>query len=333
MASESASGRVKAFWRRVLVGPGEARRIELYEEFAPMLTAGIGIRETLRSCADRHGGAKRRAVDLLADGIDRDVDLSKTMRAHPEIFTPLEAAMVATGERTGRLDAAFRAAAAQLERSMAVRNRLFQALAYPTLVVHCFILMVSLVGTFQGGSFLALALPSFGLLWGGTILLVSAHAALRDSPAYARLVSRLPVIGRVVRSSALARFSRAFAALHGGGISYDESLRTAADASGSALLKKDAETAVAVLAGGAPLPAALAAMSSIPQEDRGLLVAGEQSGDLEGAANRVADLEQERFEVVAKRATALLPGCLTLLMGLAVAWFAFSFYGGLYRGL
>jgi type II secretory pathway component PulF len=330
---ETPSDRVRAFWRRTLRGPGAGARLEVYEELAPTLGAGIGLREALHMSADRHRGAKRRMLDLLADGLERDVPLSETMRKNPDVFTPIEAALVATGERSGRIDAAFGEAAAQLERARRVRNRVIQAIAYPVLLVHCFILMCSLVRMFGGGSFLSIALPSFLAFWGGLFALASIHAACAGQAGYARLVVRLPVIGRVVRAGALARFFRSFAALHGAGVAYDECLRVGADASGDGVIRADAAIAVYALAQGAPLPAALAQMTSIPTDDRSLLIAGEQSGELEAAAKRASALEEDRFDVVLKRALALLPGCLVALIGLAVGWYAISFYAGLYRGL
>jgi type II secretory pathway component PulF len=323
--------RVRAFWRRTLRGPGVGGRIEIYEELAPTVGAGIGIREALDACADRHGGAKRRALMLLADALARDVPLSETMRAHPETFSAVEAALVATGERTGRLDAAFRAAAAQLERSRGVRNRIVQAVAYPVLLVHCFILMCSLVRMFGGGSFLGIALPSFVAFWGGLFVLTSVHVALSRDARYSQILASLPVAGRVVRAGALGRFLRAFAALHGAGVAYEDCLRLSAEASADGAVGADAETAIRSLAGGAPLAFALSQMSTIPVDDRGLLLAGEQSGELETAANRAAALEESRFDVVLKRATTLLPGCLVLLIGIAVGWYAISFYAGIYK--
>src|SRR5262245_18888213 len=324
--------RVRAFWRRTLRGPGVGARIEIYEELAPTVGAGIGIREALDAGADRHGGAKRRALLLLADGLARDVPLSETMRASPETFSSVEAALVATGERTGRLDAAFRAAAAQLERARGVRNRIVQAVAYPTLLVHVFILMVSIVRASRNGSFFGSALPSFAAFWGGLFLLISGHVALSRSARYSQAIASLPVVGRVVRAGALGRFLRAFAALHGAGVSYEECLRLAAEASADGAVGADAARAAHHLAGGAPLAFALTQMATIPVDDRGLLLAGEQSGELEAAANRAAALEESRFDVVLKRATALLPGCLVVLIGIAVGWYAISFYAGLLQG-
>ncbi len=322
--------RVRTFWRRTLRGPSPGARIEIYEELAPTLGAGIGLRQALRATAERHRGLKRRTVELLAAGLERDVSLSETMRANPDSFTRIEAALISTGERTGRLDVAFRGAAAQLERARGVRNRLLQAIAYPLLLVHCFILMCSVVRMFGGGSFVLTLVPSLIGFWGAVFVLASLHAANADRAAYARLIQRIPIVGRVVRAGALARFARALAALHGGGVPYDESLRVAAEASGNALLRADAAVAIHALARGAPLPVALEQITTIPSDDLGLLVAGEQSGELEAAALRVADLEDERFDVVVKRMASVLPGVLVAIMGVVVAAYAFSFYAGRY---
>src|SRR5262245_22548887 len=227
---DTPMSRVRAFWRRTLRGPGTGARLEVYEELAPTLAAGIGVREALHMSADRHRGAKRRMLDLLADGLERNVPLSETMRTNPEVFTPIEAALVATGERSGRIDAAFADAAVQLERTRKVRNRIIQAIAYPVLLVHCFILMCSLVRMFGGGSFLAIALPSLLAFWGGLFVLASVHAACAGRAGYARFVVALPVIGRVVRAGALARFFRSFAVLHGAGVAYEECLLVGANA-------------------------------------------------------------------------------------------------------
>ena len=325
--------RVRAFWRRTLRGPGVGARIETYEELAPTVGAGIGIREAVHFAADRHGGAKRRMLDLLADGLERDVPLSATMLRNPDVFSAVEAALVATGERTGRLDAAFRAAAAQLEKTRATRNRIIQATAYPFFVLHIFVLTLSIVRASGGHSFLATALMLLAVIWGTLLGVVSVHAAIADSPSYARFLGHLPVIGTALTSAALTRFSRAFAALHGAGMTYDESLRIAAEASGSPLLRAEAAVANDAMARGAPFPVAIAQMPSIPPEARGLLSAGEQSGELESAAQRVAALQEERGDVVTKRAISLLPGCLIALVGIAVGALYLSVMGNYLKQL
>jgi type II secretory pathway component PulF len=329
---DGAVRRMLSFWRRTVRGPSLGARIAIYDELAPTVGAGIGVREALHATAARHGGAKRHAVELLAEGLARDVPLSETMRANPDHFTPMESAVVSTGERSGRLDVAFRGASAQLDRAKNVRDRMLQAVAYPLVLVHCFILMCAIVASFQGRSFLAIALPSFVLFWGVVLGSVSAHAALRDRRGYARALHRLPVVGRVVRAGALARFARAFGALHGAGVPYGEALRVAADAGGDAELRAQTAVAVHALDRGATLPEALAVIDELPSEDRGLLVAGEHSGELESAAHRVATLEDERFDVAVKRASSVLPGVLVVIMGALVGFYAISFYANLYKG-
>ena len=325
MSDASPIGRACSFWRRVLRGPSPSARLLLYEELAPTMAAGIGIREGLRLTADRNRGAGRRAVELLESGLNLDVALSATMRAHPDVFSPIEAALVATGERTGRLDAAFRSAAAQIERERAMRNRLLQAFLYPLFLVHALVLMVGVLRMTAGnGSFVAFVLTAFAVLWLAILGSATLLAAFSGEPAFARAIGRVPVIGTAVRRAALARFARSFAALHGAGVGYEDCLRTSAAASGNALLGAQCEEAALAVRRGEPLSAALARVPFLPGEDRGLLVSGEQSGALEESARRLADLEDERFDVATKRAIALLPPILVILVGAAVFWFAYG---------
>jgi len=330
---EGALRRLRTFWRRTLFGPSVQARIEIYEELAPTLAAGIGLREALQSTTDRHSGAKRRAVELLSDGVERDVALSETMRANPEFFTPLESALVATGERSGRMDVAFRSAAAQLERSNSTRTRFVQACTYPLVLVHCLILIPSLgmIAVPRGVlAWLAFVLPALAVLWSVILGVTSVFAAFQGSPAFARLLARVPVVGSALKAAALARFTRAFSALHGAGVTYDETLLTAGLVSGHALIAQDANVAVDALRRGEPFPTALSMMRTLPSDDLGLLISGEHSGELEQSARRVAELEEARFDVVTKRALAVLPTVLVGLVGLAVAVLAFKVIGGYY---
>ena len=331
-----AMRRIRAFWRRVLTGPTLGARIEAYEEIAPGLGAGIGIREVLRTAAERHRGAKRRSIEILADGVAADRPLAATMLAHPECYSAIEAALVATGERTGRLDAAFRSAAAQLERERDTRNRLVQACAYPFVLIHCLILIpaLGLIAASRGVlAYLAFVVPALLLLWGSLFAVASVFAAFSHRVGFARFVDRLPIIGKVVKAAALARFARSLAALHGAGITYDESLRASAEASGHALIRADADVAIYAIRRGATFPVALDEMTSLPSDDRSLLVAGERSGELESAARRVAEMEDQRFEVVTKRAIAVLPSVLIGIVGVAVAVLMLKVVGGYYKTL
>jgi type II secretory pathway component PulF len=333
---DGALARIRVFWRRALVGPPIGARIEIYEELAPTLAAGIGVREALRAVVDRHRGAKRRAAECLAHSVERDVPLSETMRANPDTFTAIEAALVATGERTGRLDVAFRGAAAQLERRRSTANRLIQVCVYPLILVHVMLVIMPLgiIAAARGfGAYLAFVVPALLVCWGALFVAASVHAALAAHPAYARFVERIPVVGRVTRAAALARFARSFAALHGAGVSHDEALGVAAEASGNAELEAETAAAIRSLREGRPLPVALDHLGMLESDVRGLLLAGEQSGELESAARRVADLEDERFDVVLNRAVAVLPSILIGLIAIVVAVLAFKVIGGYYKSI
>ncbi len=320
---------VKRFWRRVLRSPSPRARIEVYGELAPLVAAGIGVRDAVRREAERHSGAKRRLLAALDDGLARDVPPSETMRAHPEVFSALEAAIVATGERTGRLDVAFREAARQIERAKATRDRTIQACIYPLFVLH-FLIAGMTLGTIAAsrgmGAYFAFVVPTLALLWGAILGAVSVHAGLAPRPGYERFLRALPVVGRIRRASGLARFARAFSALHGAGVPYDACLRTAADASGDAALREETYRVAPDVARGDPLPSILSRIASLPPDTVTFLAAGEHAGDLEMSLARVADMEDERAEVAVRRLLSVLPGILIAIVGLIVAWVVIGYY-------
>lgn len=322
---------IAAFWRRSLRGPTARTRMLLYDEIAPSLGAGVGLRQSLEGARARHGGrGRRRALDALAGAAASGTSLAEAMRAEPDVFSPLETALVAAGERTGRLDAAFRAASAELSKARAASSRTLQASLYPLFLAHFFVLVPLPLA--RGASVTGFALPLLAALWAAAAGLTSLHVGLRGSRGYAAALARIPVVGGLRRAGSLARFARCLAALHASGSSHGESVRLAADASGDAEVRADASVAAHLLDRGASLPQAFDAMACLPQDDRNLLVAGEQSGELESAATRVADLEQARRDALLGRTMALLPALLVLLVGLAVAWLAISFYGRLFSG-
>ncbi len=319
--------RAAAFWRRVLSGATPRARLDLYTEIASMTAAGIAVRQALRFIAERQHGARRRLAQALSEPAERGESLSSGLRAHPELFPPIETELVAAGERTGRVDAAFRATAAQVERTLALRNRVISAALYPLFLVHFGIVVLSipLVGMQRGlGAWLLFVVPVLLLLWGALGAAVTAHVAFAESPRYGRALFAVPVLGRALRAAALSRFLRALSALHGAGVQFDEALLAAGAAAGNGVLREEARAAARLTASGESLTVALAGVATLPRESLAQVAGAEQSGDLESALLRVADLEQERADASATRATALLPGCLVALVALGVAWVAYA---------
>ena len=115
----------------------------------PIIRAITSLAETTQSSALAE--ALRRVVDDLSSGIELAAALGK--QGH--VFTALYVSMVHVGENTGRLDLAFEQLGGYLELEMQTRQRIAEALRYPTFVVFAmaaamFIINIFVIPAFSG---------------------------------------------------------------------------------------------------------------------------------------------------------------------------------------
>jgi general secretion pathway protein F len=273
-------------------------------------------------------------VLALGVAVDRGEPLAPEMRGHPQLFSPLEIALVATGESSGRLDSSLRTLAAELERGKKLRNRLLQVGLYPVLLLHAALIIPTLGmvwAPYGFGAYLTVVLTGLLLFWGTLAALASAHAVFSRSAGYGRVLLRLPGLGAALLDTAVARFSRALSVLHGAGLPLHRCVFEAAEVSGNGWTRARLASAVPLLEAGSTLSDAIRPAGVLPPQVYGLLATGEQSGDLERSMGRAADLMEERAGHRLARGVAILPILLTLIVGLVVAIMALNGIGGHYR--
>ena len=324
------------WWKRVALGPTLADRSILYEELASLTGAGIGIQQALHDLHARSGGRRRRALAPLSDAVAHGLPPGQAMARLPEFFAPVEAQIVDAGERTGRLDRAFRDAAAEADRARKSLAKLVRAVAYPVFLLHFALFVPGCVIMSNASGARATQVFVWGvflLFWTAVAACTTFHVARRNDAGYGRRIAMLPYAGAVTRSGALARATRVASLLHDAGVDLPASLRSAADASGNGWIATDFRTAAASVEQGHPVSQALAAVTAFGSEARSLIETGEVSGDLDEALARISLIEEERFEVAARRLAVGLGGLLFACAAIIVAAMYVSVIGGYFKSL
>lgn len=237
--AESATSRL--FARRAVAA---RPLIELYFRLAQMLEIGYpvvsGLEELGRSLPS---APLRRIVAELRYAIEGGASLAEALARHPQVFRPVDTALVGMGEQAGILPATLTDLAAFHEWRTELRQQLVRALLYPAVIVAA---IAAVVGVWVGyvlpqmaeilrelGSPLPLAtrwlLEAVGMLRAHGVWLIGFVAAalligaLRyRSPAgriaLHRRLLRLPLFGRILNHLALARLARHFAAMLAAGM-------------------------------------------------------------------------------------------------------------------
>jgi len=202
-----------------------------------LLKAGVPIMQSLRGLRDStQNPALAEVIGSIAEGLDSGMDLTSAVRRHPQIFSNLFASLVQVGETTGNLAEAFLQLAAYLEREKDTRERIKQALRYPSIVLFAITVALFIINIFVIPAFakvyagfhaklpwptrLLIATSHFMVHYWGLILVIVVAAALavrswlRTADGryrWHRAKLKLPVVGRIVYSATLGRFARSLA--------------------------------------------------------------------------------------------------------------------------
>ncbi|MES2218334.1 MAG: type II secretion system F family protein [Pseudomonadota bacterium] len=114
-----------------------------FRQLATLVNAGISLVQCLDVLSQNHQHPK---LQLLIQSLKNDVEagnnLAHAMRAHPGLFDHLTCQLTYIAEQTGTLDTLLTRLANHQEKTLALKNEIKQALAYP-----CFILIMALLIT------------------------------------------------------------------------------------------------------------------------------------------------------------------------------------------
>jgi len=136
----------------------------------------------------------------------------------------------------------------------------------------------------------------------------------RGRSAIDRTVLRLPIVGRVVRIVAIARFTRTLSSLLAGGVSIIQSLDIARYVANNTVVERAITHARTSVLEGASLAKPLRQSGEFPPMVITMIEVGERSGELESMLAKVAETYDEQVEATVTRLTSLMEPLLILLM-------------------
>lgn len=317
---------------RWLRSPSARAKSHFWFHLATVLDAGRSLPASLGTWAGR--GRIGAAARALAAAAEEGVPLADAMAARPELFDPVESALVRAGEMSGTLGAACRSLAARFEREAEFRRGLLAPLGYPAFLVHFALLALPIPTIVSAGlgSYLWTVGGSLFVLYGGALGAIVLHFALEESLGYGRFVRSLPFVGRAIRALAYARFARSLAALHGAGLPFDRALPVAGETLGIAAWGEEVRRAARAVGEGATVGAAVARLPAVPFEVTTAVEVGETSGSLEETLSRAAaDLESQGSAALTRLAK-ILPVAVFLLVGTWIGVKIVSSWAGMYGG-
>ncbi len=229
-------------------------------QIATMMKSGVPMVGTLEIIGEGSKNPRmRKMVGEIRTDIEGGSSLNEAISRHPVQFDELYRNLVRAGESAGVLDTVLDTVATYKENIEALKGKIKKALFYPAMVmavalIVSSILLIWVVPQFETvfSSFgaelpaftqMIVNLSRFMVSWWFPILLVIVGSAVGLIMAYKRsprmqhlfdrLILKVPVIGKIMHDSSIARFARTTAVTFKAGVPLVEALGIVAGATGN----------------------------------------------------------------------------------------------------
>ncbi|WP_114417811.1 type II secretion system inner membrane protein GspF [Marinospirillum perlucidum] len=310
-------------------------------QLATLVAAGLPLENALETLSKQAETDKQRSLLLgLRTRVREGHSLADSLKAWPQTFQSLYIALVAAGEKAGRLDQVLQRLADYLETTQKQRQKAGMALVYPVLLTLVSLGIVIALMTFvvprivsqfdhAGQTLPAITraliwisdtLRDWGLLLacllvGGFLLVRFLLSKPRLRLAWHRRQLSLPLVGKLGRALNTARLARTVAILTGSGIPLLEALKVARQTLGNLYMQQKVEGIIDQVREGVSLHRALEASEEFPPMMVYMVASGEASGELDQMLTRVADLQDGEFQQKVDVSLALFEPLMILFMG------------------
>jgi len=322
-------------------------------QLATMMQAGVPLVQAFDIVGRGH---ENPAMQEMIMGIKGDVEagtsLAEALGKYPLQFDDLFRNLVQAGEQSGALDRLLEKIATYKEKTEALKGKIKKALFYPAAVlvvafIVSAILLIFVVPQFQelfqgfGADLPAFTQMVISLsevfqkwwwaIFGGIgLALYTLIESNKRSPAVHRAIDkaslRIPVVGDILRKSAIARFTRTMSTMFAAGVPLVEAMDSVAGATGNAIYAEATLKMKDEVASGTQLQHAMRQTGLFPNMVVQMVAIGEESGSLDDMLTKVADFYEEEVDNLVDGLSSLLEPLIMAILGVIVGGLVIAMY-------
>jgi len=320
--------------------------------FSTMINSGLPLVQAMGILAEQSENPTLREVTkAVVFDVESGNTVADALRKHPNAFSDLYVNMVAAGEAGGILDTILMRLAVFMEKNDALVRKVKGAMIYPGVIMTVaggaiIVLLVFVIPVFQkmfAEVGLPLPLPTriviglsgalqkyWYLLIGGSVgavfMLKKYYATSEGQLVLDRLMLKAPVLGDVLRKTAVSRFTRTLGTLIGSGVSILDGLEITAKTSGNRVIQDAIMESRASIAGGETISAPLKKSQVFPPMVISMINVGEQTGGLDEMLSKIADFYDEEVDAAVSGLLALMEPVMIVFLGVVVGGMVIAMY-------
>ncbi len=321
-------------------------------QFATMINAGLPLVQALTILAEQ---TENKVLADVTRQVVYDVEsghtLADSLRKHPKAYSDLYVNMVAAGEAGGILDTILLRLAQFLEKNDAIIRKVKGAMIYPAVImsvaaIAVTVLLIFVIPTFQAmfaSVNLELPLPTrivigasnvlkhywwaiIGVAAGGAVSINRYYKTPPGKLQIDKILLNLPVLGDVIRKSAVSRFTRTLGTLISSGVSILDGLEITARTAGNQVIHNAVMESRASIAGGETIAAPLQKSKVFPPMEISMIAVGEQTGGLDEMLSKIADFYDEEVDAAVSALLSLMEPIMIVVLGVIVGGMVVAMY-------
>jgi type IV pilus assembly protein PilC len=321
-------------------------------QFSTMINAGLPLVQALDILAKQ---TENKVLSEVTRAVVFDVESGHTvadaLAKHPNAFSDLYVNMVAAGEAGGILDTILMRLATFMEKNDALVRKVKGAMIYPGVimsvaVIAICVLLIFVIPVFEsmfGSVGLALPLPTRiviglsrflkgywyligGAIGGSFVLVKKYYASPNGKLQIDKAMLKVPVLGDVLRKSAVSRFTRTLGTLISSGVSILDGLEITAKTAGNRVIQDAIMASRASIAGGDTIAAPLQKSAVFPPMVISMIAVGEQTGGLDEMLSKIADFYDEEVDAAVSGLLSLLEPIMIVFLGVVVGGMVVAMY-------
>lgn len=312
---------------------------------ATMIRSGMSIPESVDIIrAETENTRLKKILSDIAFQTRKGKSLSAVLSQYESDFGVVFLTMVRVGESSGTLEKSFDYLSRQLSQTHELNQKVKGSMMYPAVIVVAMIgnglLMMLFVLPKISEVFLKLDVPlpfytkallKVGNFFGENAILVLGLTVVAGIAAFmsiqlqatrkiiVRVITRIPVIRKIVEEVDIARFASTLSTLLRSGVPITEALDVSSRTLSLPAAKAEASDFSKKVSKGESLSQVLMSTKKIfPPVMIQTIKAGEQSGSLDQVLSEMAEFYEKEVDYSLKRFTALLEPVLMLLIGVVV---------------
>lgn len=322
-------------------------------QLSTLVSSGVPLVQGLSILEEQfESPAFRNVIKSIRSDIEAGVSISDAMKKHPYAFSELYIGMVHAGEVGGILDQVLDRLSTYLESAQELKAKIKGAMMYPIIVscvaVGAAIVMLTVVvprfaALFQEmgaklptPTLMLVNLSNFVKKWIWLFILIGITVVVLFRRIYKTnykfalkvdsMLLNLPVVGDVIKKTAIAKFTRTLGTLIRSGVPILQAMETVAKTAGNKLIEKTIMEARESIREGERIAEPLKKSGVFPPMVVQMIAVGEETGALDSMLTKIADFYDSEVSAAVEGLTGMIEPLIIVFLAVVVGGMVVAMY-------